>query len=94
LAKKIYFKSPELDVWLKDSTVAMRARLSELSGISSVMFRQWVVGTRGMTAESAAKIENATTIMADTVAGAPKPLLRGALCKACQACPYFTGAKK
>lgn len=77
--------------WLNAITPSMRQMLSRMAGTSESMYRQWVQGRRGLSAEKAGALEEAMIFLHARHPGVPDPLTRGDLCEACRKCPYFSG---
>lgn len=90
----IYPPCPKLAGWLKKAKTDMRARLAFLARTSDAMYRQWVPGRRGVSADMAGRIEDATRQIKIENPAAPEPVLRGDLCEACRRCPYFNAVPK
>ena len=85
--------TPTLAEWLEKAPDEFRQLLAELASTDSCMYRQWIAGRRGMSAEKAGMLENATRLIKDRHPDAPAPLLRGELCEACQNCEYFKSGR-
>lgn len=75
--------------WLSAASPAMKQKLATLAESSECMFRQWVAGRRGMSAEKAGLVANASTAVSREFPDAPKPLKRGDMCEACRNCEYY-----
>lgn len=86
---KKYVRVSAIEVWLSEATLEMRKILSEKANFSTSMFRQWAAGRRGLSAELACRIAEATAEMVHEDPSAPAPILRGEMCSACRNCPHF-----
>jgi DNA-binding transcriptional regulator YdaS (Cro superfamily) len=78
-----------LSNWLAVATPQMKQKLATLAESSECMFRQWVAGRRGMSAEKAGLVAAATNVIEAEFDAAPKALKRGELCDACRSCDYY-----
>lgn len=87
--KNKYEPIPLLAVWLDQVDPPTKKMLGDLAGTSEAMYRQWVSGRRNLSAEKAGAIEAAMEKIYVDIPGAPKPLSRGDLCRACRNCRYF-----
>jgi hypothetical protein len=83
-----YKKAEAIAIWLDASSTRLREALTDMIGVADQMYWQWTSGRRGISAETAGKIDTATRYLAKN-RGAPKPVLRGDICTACEKCHYF-----
>lgn len=83
-----------LSNWLSAASPTMKQKLAALAESSECMFRQWVAGRRGMSAEKAGLVAQATVDIVREFPGAPSPLKRGELCDACRNCDYYNQVEK
>lgn len=84
-----YPPTPKLAAWLEATTKQMSCLLAELSGTSVAMFRQWIPGRRGISADMAGRLVDGMRKLGEDHRTAPDPLTRGDLCDACRKCEYF-----
>jgi hypothetical protein len=84
-----YPQTPKLAEWLEATTKQMASLLAELSGTSVAMFRQWIPGRRGISADMAGRLVDGMRKLREDHRAAPDPLTRGDLCDACRKCEYF-----
>ncbi len=80
---------PKLKKWIEGVTPAIAKRLAEIADTSDSMFRQWIPGRRGISADMAGRLEAAMRLIKSKNPEVPDPLTRGDLCEACRECPYF-----
>ena len=92
--KPKYPPCPTLRDWLYQASPTMAKQLAYLAQTSITMFRQWVTGRRGVSADTAGRLELASGEMALRDVNAPPPLLRGDLCEACRNCNYYQTARR
>ena len=94
LPEKKYPPCPALKTWLDTATPMMSQKLALLAQTSAAMFRQWVPGRRGVSADTAGRLARASVRIAKEDPKAPKPLKRGDLCAACRECEYYKAGSK
>jgi len=87
--KNKYAPVTKLQGWLKEATPALKQLLSKTAGTSEAMYRQWVAGRRGISADKAGALEVAMAEIKQRFPEAPDPLTRGDLCEACKKCPFY-----
>jgi len=87
--EKKYPKISAIEVWIGEATNEMRKILAHSAGTSTSMFRQWAAGRRGLSADLACRLAEASLTLFETTPNAPAPLMRGELCVACRKCPHF-----
>ena len=83
-----YKKADAIATWLDKSSTRLREALTHMIGVADQMYWQWTSGRRGISAETAGKIDTATRYLAKHHE-APAPVLRGDICSACEKCHYF-----
>ena len=87
--KPKYKKADAIATWLETAATGLRELLTHRLGVADQMYWQWTSGRRGISAETAGKIDKHTRTLFDSVPGAPKPVLAGEICEACSKCRYY-----